>query len=76
MCVHDTARNTNIARHSVCLTCVCACVCVSAAMVAHHNDINDVGDEDGEDSLLMVHALEKNETCNITNTSTNTRAIS
>lgn len=45
-------------------------------MVADHNDINYDVDKDGADSLLMVLALEKNETCNITNTSTNMRAIS
>lgn len=65
MCVHATARNTNNARQSVFLPCMCT------AMMADGEDINDDGGEDGEDSLLMVHALQKNETCNITNTSTN-----
>lgn len=39
------------------------------ALVAGDSDNDD--DEDGGDSLLMVYALEKNETCNIRNKSTN-----
>lgn len=71
ICIHDTQRVKRMQRGIWVVV-----VRVYDSIGLSDDSDNDNDDEDGGDSLLMVYALEKNETCNITNKTTNEKVTS